>query len=431
MYNVDKTYEFDMFNSIDKIKNIDQNIMIIHGTKDEIISFEDGKYMFENLKKEIYSVFVKIENGTHNIGLRSKFKDCYPDIKEFICKTSNKNNICDFLIKNESRKTIKDISKLEKQSINLSSSKRNINDRLNDDNYMFNKLRNLETKNFRSNDKNVRLDFKNNYHSDNDLYNLDEFKGKYSEFKLFSFNDFKFKYSNKTKCESKYKYNNNLKKENISILDKRKRLKLDDRFSDINNVFYNSLEIDIKVEDDTKYNIDERFEFSSASDFSDYKLFDLKSKLFKSKEKNKKYFKSKKSFEDDESNLSIQEIELQLKIINEQNEIQNKNMDNRDKFKEVDLSKCNEEFRINENFDFKSNNNLESCIIEKIRDSISTNSFNNLDFKNEFINKNNHANTYPRRHSISYTSYYSMKSEYYDIMNLDGINFKILRQNSI
>lgn len=448
MYNVDKTYQFDMFTSIDKLKKINQNMMIIHGDKDEIISFEDGKYIFDNLKKEIFSVFVKIENGTHNIGLRSKFKDCFPDIKEFICKTSNKNNICELLLKNESRKSYKDISKSDKKTENLN--KRNINNRYSDDKYLSNKLKNMnvnQNPNYFDN-VNFELNYKNHY-SDTDLRNPKSNIEKFSEVKLFSFESLNFKYGNKKKAKLKsklsnindhFKTNNGIKR--VAELD------VSDKKYNDNIKYNNSLEIDLHVRNSHK--IDDHIinklclDLSSSIEESDHKLFDLKSKLFKCKDKDGNYFKSKKSYEEDESNISIQEIELQLKIMNEQEEIENKNKLDNDNYKEIDLSKC----VINNKQDLcdkqlsnisdkekYNNDHIDYKLSSDNKNTISTDSFFNIKVVNEFINtKQNKKLSYKLKRCKTGEFIYFRKenfSKFYDIMSFPESKCRIKRSKTV
>lgn len=55
---------FDKFVSIKKIKNNKAPVLIIHGTKDEIIPFWHGKELFDAANEP--KRFVPIENGDHN-----------------------------------------------------------------------------------------------------------------------------------------------------------------------------------------------------------------------------------------------------------------------------------------------------------------------------------------------------------------------------
>ena len=116
MFNVNKTYSFDMFNSIDKLDKIKAPALVIHCKEDRIVYYKDGCTLFDVLKSNPLSEFISIEKGNHNISLRSKYMDCFPNIICFIKKVSKKSNDQDLDLTDMDNKIINGIlSKLSKQ----------------------------------------------------------------------------------------------------------------------------------------------------------------------------------------------------------------------------------------------------------------------------------------------------------------------------
>ncbi|XP_051148291.1 uncharacterized protein LOC127263353 [Andrographis paniculata] len=63
LYNVKVTFWFDIFKNIDKIKHVRCPVLVIHGTKDEIVDLSHGKRLWE-LSKEKYDP-LWIQGGGH------------------------------------------------------------------------------------------------------------------------------------------------------------------------------------------------------------------------------------------------------------------------------------------------------------------------------------------------------------------------------
>ena len=73
---VEEMMNLDMYKHIEDYKN---DLMIIHGTKDETVPFESSKrYLVQYQREDLH--FVEIENGSHNF-------EVYPEIKEVLNKT--------------------------------------------------------------------------------------------------------------------------------------------------------------------------------------------------------------------------------------------------------------------------------------------------------------------------------------------------------
>jgi hypothetical protein len=65
--------------------------MIIHGTKDSVVSLEDGEKLSSNLSKDYLYEFLKVENGDHN-DLYKNFKSrIFKKIREFLNHISSIN----------------------------------------------------------------------------------------------------------------------------------------------------------------------------------------------------------------------------------------------------------------------------------------------------------------------------------------------------
>lgn len=87
--NTEKNFEFDMFNNFEKIKNLNIPILIIHSRNDSTIYLNDAEKLFNSIKNNnIHNEMIIIENGHHNISLKSNFMDCYPKISAFIQRIS-------------------------------------------------------------------------------------------------------------------------------------------------------------------------------------------------------------------------------------------------------------------------------------------------------------------------------------------------------
>ena len=58
------TFPFDMFPNIDRMKNIECPVLIIHSIKDEIVPFYHGKEMYKAAKHPFEPLF--LDGTTHN-----------------------------------------------------------------------------------------------------------------------------------------------------------------------------------------------------------------------------------------------------------------------------------------------------------------------------------------------------------------------------
>ncbi|KAH6772359.1 alpha/beta-Hydrolases superfamily protein [Perilla frutescens var. hirtella] len=59
LYNVKVTFWFDIFKNIDKIRNVNCPVLVIHGTNDEIVDFSHGKRLWELAKEKYDPLWVK------------------------------------------------------------------------------------------------------------------------------------------------------------------------------------------------------------------------------------------------------------------------------------------------------------------------------------------------------------------------------------
>ncbi|KAH0935905.1 hypothetical protein HID58_013022 [Brassica napus] len=59
LYPVKMTLWFDIFKNIDKIRHVNSQVLVIHGTKDEIVDFSHGKRLWELAKEKYDPLWVK------------------------------------------------------------------------------------------------------------------------------------------------------------------------------------------------------------------------------------------------------------------------------------------------------------------------------------------------------------------------------------
>lgn len=59
LYPVKVTLWFDIFKNIDKIKQVDCPVLVIHGTADEIVDFTHGKRLWELAKEKYEPLWIK------------------------------------------------------------------------------------------------------------------------------------------------------------------------------------------------------------------------------------------------------------------------------------------------------------------------------------------------------------------------------------
>ncbi|KAL3829542.1 hypothetical protein ACJIZ3_018344 [Penstemon smallii] len=80
MYNVKRTYWFDIYRNIDKIQLVNSPILIIHGTADEVVDFSHGKQLYELCKEKYEPLWIK--GGNHcNLEL---YPDYIKHLKKFV-----------------------------------------------------------------------------------------------------------------------------------------------------------------------------------------------------------------------------------------------------------------------------------------------------------------------------------------------------------
>ena len=89
-YNFKKTYYFDMFNSIDKVKFCESTIYIIHGTKDTIVPYIHGRILAKLLPKKCLYDFYTVPDANHNDLIKFAREQLYINISNFIYEMLNK-----------------------------------------------------------------------------------------------------------------------------------------------------------------------------------------------------------------------------------------------------------------------------------------------------------------------------------------------------
>ncbi len=77
------------FNNLEKCDKIRCPVLIIHGTRDEVIPYSMGFKVFETIQSQ--KSFVSIENGNHN-RLEYYSEQYWNSIEEFIKKTQKQTN---------------------------------------------------------------------------------------------------------------------------------------------------------------------------------------------------------------------------------------------------------------------------------------------------------------------------------------------------
>jgi len=144
IYNLNKKYFFDFFNTMDKIDKLKcKKVLILHGDEDRIVKYLHGRILGYLLnKKNLLYKFITCKNKNHNDFFRNNHK-IYEDIREYICfctGISYRNKEYENL-KDECNNNIKNIENLE-DDIN------------NSDNYNkedINKIKNLIDNHFKNN----------------------------------------------------------------------------------------------------------------------------------------------------------------------------------------------------------------------------------------------------------------------------------------
>ncbi|KAF7153165.1 hypothetical protein RHSIM_Rhsim01G0046500 [Rhododendron simsii] len=95
LYNVKMTFWFDIFKNVDKIRNVDCPVLVIHGTEDDIVDWSHGKRLWELAKEKYDPLWVK--GGGHcNL-------ETYPEYIKHLRKFVNAMEKLSFTKENKSR----------------------------------------------------------------------------------------------------------------------------------------------------------------------------------------------------------------------------------------------------------------------------------------------------------------------------------------
>ncbi|KAG5564132.1 hypothetical protein RHGRI_000350 [Rhododendron griersonianum] len=95
LYNVKMTFWFDIFKNVDKIRNVDCPVLVIHGTEDDIVDLSHGKRLWELAKEKYDPLWVK--GGGHcNL-------ETYPEYIKHLRKFVNAMEKLSFTKENKSR----------------------------------------------------------------------------------------------------------------------------------------------------------------------------------------------------------------------------------------------------------------------------------------------------------------------------------------
>ncbi|GAB4828171.1 hypothetical protein Ancab_035088 [Ancistrocladus abbreviatus] len=80
LYNVKMTFWFDIFKNIDKIRNVSCPVLVIHGTRDEIVDWSHGKRLWELSKEKFDPLWV---NGGGHCNLET-YPEYIKHLRKFI-----------------------------------------------------------------------------------------------------------------------------------------------------------------------------------------------------------------------------------------------------------------------------------------------------------------------------------------------------------
>lgn len=88
---VKSTLFFDYFPNIDKIHKIKSPVLIIHGTKDNIVSMSDGEKLSKCVQDNLLYEFFKVPEAGHNDIIKNYKVLVYKKIREFLSHITNIN----------------------------------------------------------------------------------------------------------------------------------------------------------------------------------------------------------------------------------------------------------------------------------------------------------------------------------------------------
>lgn len=81
---VQSTPFFDYFPNKDKVSKICTQVLIIHGTKDKIVTIQDGEELSKLIKDDYLYEFFKIAEGDHNDIIKNHKAKVYKKLREFL-----------------------------------------------------------------------------------------------------------------------------------------------------------------------------------------------------------------------------------------------------------------------------------------------------------------------------------------------------------
>ncbi|XP_054795405.1 uncharacterized protein LOC129300839 [Prosopis cineraria] len=80
LYNVKVTFWFDIFKNIDKIRNVNCPVLVIHGTNDDVVDFSHGKRLWELSKEKYDPLWV---NGAGHCNIET-FPEYLKHLRQFL-----------------------------------------------------------------------------------------------------------------------------------------------------------------------------------------------------------------------------------------------------------------------------------------------------------------------------------------------------------
>ena len=133
LYNIKKTYYFDLFNSCDKAKYLHIKTLFIHGNKDHMVPYIHGRILAKLIPQKYFYDFLTIDNADHNNIFKINKDLIYRTIRQFI---KDRTGISPDLIKNKEMREKHysddfDNNLKKEKDTKLSSSNNSENNRLN------------------------------------------------------------------------------------------------------------------------------------------------------------------------------------------------------------------------------------------------------------------------------------------------------------
>lgn len=90
LYDVNRTYFFDVFNTVDKVNRLKRKTFMLHGTDDDIVPFIHGKILSMLIPKDLlYDDLFEVKNAKHNNLLKIGKDVIYEKINKFIVDVTN------------------------------------------------------------------------------------------------------------------------------------------------------------------------------------------------------------------------------------------------------------------------------------------------------------------------------------------------------